>query len=74
MNITVQSYDGRLDFGFLVDRDLVPDVWMLTDLIHESMQELLHIARAASEPLQARPRRKSASKSAKRSATITTVR
>jgi len=62
LNITVQSYDGNLDFGFLGCRDLVPDIWVLTDLIHESMQELLHIARAASEPLQAKSRRKSARK------------
>ena len=27
LNITVQSYNGSLDFGFIVDRDLVPDVW-----------------------------------------------
>jgi WS/DGAT/MGAT family acyltransferase len=32
LNITVQSYLDRLDFGFIVDRDLVPDVWDLADL------------------------------------------
>ncbi|MDQ3543948.1 MAG: wax ester/triacylglycerol synthase family O-acyltransferase [Actinomycetota bacterium] len=41
LNITVQSYNGNLDFGFIADRDLVPDVWILTDLIHEAMDELL---------------------------------
>lgn len=40
MNITVQSYDGNLDFGVLVDRELVPDVWVITELLHESMDEL----------------------------------
>jgi WS/DGAT/MGAT family acyltransferase len=44
LNITVQSYNGSLDFGFIADRDLVPDVWTLTDLIHESMAELLALA------------------------------
>lgn len=41
LNITVQSYNGNLDFGFIVDRDLVPDVWIMTDLLHEAMDELL---------------------------------
>ena len=41
LNMTVQSYNGNLDFGFVVCRDLVPDVWRLTALLHESMDELL---------------------------------
>ncbi len=41
LNMTVQSYNGNLDFGFLACRELVPDVWSLTELLHESMQELL---------------------------------
>ena len=41
LNMTVQSYNGNLDFGFIACRDLVPDVWILTELLHESMQELL---------------------------------
>jgi diacylglycerol O-acyltransferase / wax synthase len=45
LNMTVQSYNGNLDFGFIVCRDLVPDVWMMTDLLQESMQELLDLAR-----------------------------
>ncbi len=32
LNITVTSYLDRLDFGFIVDRELVPDVWDLADL------------------------------------------
>ena len=32
LNITVVSYLDRLDFGFIVDRDLVPDVWDLADM------------------------------------------
>ena len=43
LNITVQSYNGNLDFGFIADRDLVPDVWIMTDLMHESMDELLSL-------------------------------
>jgi WS/DGAT/MGAT family acyltransferase len=41
LNITVQSYNGNLDFGIIGDRELVPDVWALTDTLHESMDELL---------------------------------
>jgi hypothetical protein len=51
LNMTVQSYDGRLDFGFVADRDLVPDLWAMTDMLHEEMAELVGIARAALEPL-----------------------
>jgi hypothetical protein len=29
---TVVSYLDRLDFGFIVDRDPVPDVWDLADM------------------------------------------
>jgi WS/DGAT/MGAT family acyltransferase len=32
LNITVVSYLDRIDFGFIVDRELVPDVWDLADL------------------------------------------
>ena len=43
MNITVQSYNGRLDFGIIVDRELVPDVWDITEMLHEAMDELLSL-------------------------------
>ena len=39
--MTVQSYNGNLDFGFIACRELVPDLWTLVDYLHESMQELL---------------------------------
>ena len=32
LNITVHSYEDRLDFGLISDRDLVPDLWHLVDL------------------------------------------
>ena len=32
LNITVVSYLDRLDFGFIVDRELVDDVWDLADM------------------------------------------
>jgi len=47
LNMTVQSYNGNLDFGFVADRDLVPDLWVMVDLLQEAMAELLATARAA---------------------------
>jgi diacylglycerol O-acyltransferase len=40
LNITVQSYCGSLDFGLIACRELVPDVWDITDMLHEAMGEL----------------------------------
>ncbi|WP_432872641.1 WS/DGAT/MGAT family O-acyltransferase [Microbispora rosea] len=39
INITVFSYDGRLDFGIVTDRDMVPDVWDLIDYLRDSLAE-----------------------------------
>ena len=44
LNMTVQSYNGNLDFGFVACRELVPDVWLLTELLQASMGELLAAA------------------------------
>jgi diacylglycerol O-acyltransferase len=41
LNMTVQSYNGNLDFGFVGDRTLVPDLWMLTDLVRREFDDLL---------------------------------
>lgn len=46
LNLTVQSYDGKLDFGFVADRELVPDLWLMIDLLHESVKELHELALA----------------------------
>ncbi len=50
LNLTVQSYNGQLDFGFVGDRDLVPDLWILVDLVHEAMKELHGCAKATHNP------------------------
>lgn len=42
LNISVTSMAGRLDFGFVADRDLVPDLWELADLVDVSFDELAH--------------------------------
>ncbi len=40
LNATVVSYMGKMEFGFTVDPDLVPDVHELCDQIHRSFEEL----------------------------------
>ncbi|MEA3184617.1 MAG: diacylglycerol O-acyltransferase / wax synthase [Ilumatobacteraceae bacterium] len=44
LNMTVQSYNGNLDFGIIACRELVPDVWKLTDFLQTAMKELLAAA------------------------------
>jgi diacylglycerol O-acyltransferase len=41
LNITVLSYMDNVDIGFMVCRELIPDVWTLVDYVQESMDELL---------------------------------
>jgi WS/DGAT/MGAT family acyltransferase len=76
LNLTVQSYNGQLDFGFVGDRDLVPDVWILVDLLHHAMNELYGravaehaIVSAAAAPQRATAKKSAAKKSALRKAT-----
>ena len=40
LNVTVMSYCGNVDFGFMVAKNLVPDVWTVADAVHESYLEL----------------------------------
>src|SRR5262249_30683930 len=40
LNLTVVSYMGKMEFGFTVDPDLVPDVHGLCEEIHRSFEEL----------------------------------
>jgi diacylglycerol O-acyltransferase len=40
LNITVQSYDGRLDFGLVSCRELIPDLWNLMDYLRDALDEL----------------------------------
>lgn len=59
LNITVQSYRDHLDFGFIVDRELVPDVWDLADM-HVAEIERMFLATGAEwaePPRTAYPRR-----------------
>ena len=45
LNITVTSYNGHLDWGIVVDRDIVDDAWAMYDGLVESGDELLELAR-----------------------------
>jgi hypothetical protein len=47
LNITVQSYDGSLDFGIITCRELIPDVWDLMDDLRASLLELKEAAKQA---------------------------
>jgi len=40
LNITVWSYCGSLNFGLVSCRELMPDIWRLTDLLHDALEEL----------------------------------
>ncbi|MCB0972351.1 MAG: DUF1298 domain-containing protein, partial [Acidimicrobiales bacterium] len=44
LNITVFSYRGSVDFGFMVDRELVPDVWNMADRVSDALLELQQAA------------------------------
>ncbi|MCU1496976.1 MAG: wax ester/triacylglycerol synthase family O-acyltransferase [Acidimicrobiales bacterium] len=44
LNITVFSYRDSVDFGFMVDRELVPDVWNMADRVKDALVELQHAA------------------------------
>jgi len=41
LNVTVITYEGRVDVGFMACRETVPDLWGLAAEIPEAMQELL---------------------------------
>ncbi|MFJ2033092.1 wax ester/triacylglycerol synthase family O-acyltransferase [Streptosporangium sp. NPDC087985] len=40
INITVFSYDGSLDVGVIACREMVPDVWIVTDHLRDALSEL----------------------------------
>jgi hypothetical protein len=41
VNATVISYKDRIDFGFHVDPELVPDPWAIADRVPAAVEELL---------------------------------
>ncbi|NLV80713.1 MAG: wax ester/triacylglycerol synthase family O-acyltransferase [Rhodococcus sp.] len=45
LSIALTSYDGRIYYGLNADRDAMPDVEVLTSLLHESLEELVDASR-----------------------------
>ncbi len=41
LNCTVMSLDGRLHFGFIGCKDLVPDPWLLANAVEDALAELV---------------------------------
>ncbi len=47
LNITLQSYDGSLDFGLVACREMVPDLWDLMDYLRDALHELKEATKEA---------------------------
>ena len=47
LNVTVMSYIDKIDFGFVADRVLIPDLWELADGIPRALRELQDATGAA---------------------------
>jgi len=62
LNITVFSYQDQVDIGFMVGRELVPDVWDMADAVEPAMAELLAAARARTTKPAAAPTKKAAAR------------
>ncbi len=41
LNLTVMSYDGDVNFGIVVDRELIADPWPLAEALKRAQAELL---------------------------------
>ena len=50
LNITVQSYEDKLDIGLVACRELVPDLWDLLELVTDEIDLLMSLTGVASEP------------------------
>lgn len=49
LNMTVQSYDGSLDFGLVGCRELVADIWDLRDYLRDELRVLKEAAKECGE-------------------------
>lgn len=57
LNVTVFSYLDSIDVGFMVDRELVPDVWAMATEVEPALAELVAAA-GLRRPKKAKPRAK----------------
>ena len=48
LNVTVFSYMDSIDIGFMVDKELVPDVWAMADAVTPALADLVEAAGLAS--------------------------
>src|SRR3954451_10125501 len=55
LNITVMSYGGKMFWGLISDRELVPDLEVLASYLEEELRELLTLAPPPPEPGPSRP-------------------
>jgi hypothetical protein len=56
LNVTVQSYNGRLDYGLIACRRAVPDVNDLADALlseHRTLMQLAQITPSIVQPIAA---------------------
>jgi hypothetical protein len=53
LNITVESYNGRLDYGLIACRRALPDIADLADLLLAEHRKLLTLLRPTEAPAQA---------------------
>lgn len=44
LNVTVMSYQDSVDIGFMVDKELVPDVWAMAEAVEPALAELVAAA------------------------------
>jgi WS/DGAT/MGAT family acyltransferase len=44
VNFTVLSYMDRIDFGLVVDREMVPDPWLMIDALRDELAQLVALA------------------------------
>jgi len=62
LNITVFSYRDSVDIGFMVDRELVPDVWTMTAAVQPALDELVAAAEAHTAATTPKKRAKASAK------------
>lgn len=55
LNITIQTYAGRVDFGLIADRQAVPDLQRLADALGEAFAEAQRVFALQPEPVAKAP-------------------
>jgi WS/DGAT/MGAT family acyltransferase len=80
LNITVQTYAGRVDFGIIADKQAVPHVQDLADALETAFEEAKGLFLPGATPMPAnpsttarKPRRKTATASSKRQSRLSSA-